>query len=132
MRLTEAQRTTILAEVESLLGKDTLLWLFGSRVDDAARGGDIDLYAEVAGDVPVQVEARLVARLEHKLDNHVDLVIRHPHSPESPLFNIARMTGVRLNAARKTGSSPSGREQRLVFRRRQGRPPVAPTHPDQD
>lgn len=36
---------------------------------------------------------------EYKLDNHVDLVIRHPDSPEAPLFNIARMTGVRLDAS---------------------------------
>lgn len=51
MRLTENQCAAIVAEVSSLLGPDTKLWLFGSRADDRARGGDIDLCAEVPREV---------------------------------------------------------------------------------
>lgn len=98
MRLTENQHAAIVAEVSSLLGPDTKLWLFGSRADDRARGGDIDLYAEVPREVAIDTKVQLLVRLEKRLDNHVDLVIRQPGSPESPLCKIARMTGIRLDA----------------------------------
>jgi len=42
MRLPEAERQAILNAVRSE-DPDAVVYLFGSRVDDAARGGDIDL-----------------------------------------------------------------------------------------
>lgn len=41
MRLTENQRQTIKSAVTRVIGEGTRLWLFGSRVDDSKRGGDI-------------------------------------------------------------------------------------------
>ncbi len=43
MRLTDFQIKTICESAEKNFGKDTHIWLFGSRVDDEAKGGDIDL-----------------------------------------------------------------------------------------
>jgi predicted nucleotidyltransferase len=96
VRLTESQEETIVREVASLLGEDASVWLFGSRARDSARGGDIDLYAEVSKPVPQRLKAKLVVRLEKVLSNHVALVIREPGMPESPIFSIARQTGVAL------------------------------------
>jgi predicted nucleotidyltransferase len=42
MRLTDFERRTIVDAVSSL-DPDAEVWLFGSRANDAARGGDIDL-----------------------------------------------------------------------------------------
>lgn len=96
MRISDVQRQTILREVAMLLGPETSVWLFGSRASDTARGGDIDLYAEAGAPVPPRLKARLVARLEQQLANHVDLVIREPGALDAPIFRIARETGVAL------------------------------------
>lgn len=43
MRLTTEQREVIRSAVRDIYGADSGIWLFGSRVDDSRRGGDIDL-----------------------------------------------------------------------------------------
>jgi uncharacterized protein len=43
MRLTNNQTTTIKNTVAEVFGSETQVFLFGSRVDDTRRGGDIDL-----------------------------------------------------------------------------------------
>jgi predicted nucleotidyltransferase len=43
MRLTEPQRRTLAATVRRRFGAGARLWVFGSRVEDAARGGDFDI-----------------------------------------------------------------------------------------
>jgi predicted nucleotidyltransferase len=35
------------AVIRRVLGDDPMVWVFGSRVDDGAKGGDIDLYVEL-------------------------------------------------------------------------------------
>jgi len=47
MRLSAASRKTIHDIVCDMPGSGATVRLFGSRVDDAARGGDIDLLVEV-------------------------------------------------------------------------------------
>jgi len=46
MRLTKEQISIIKTLVTRHFDSDTDVILFGSRVDDTARGGDIDLYIE--------------------------------------------------------------------------------------
>ena len=46
MRLTEEQAAIIRRTVREILGDDARVWLFGSRMDDDKRGGDVDLYVE--------------------------------------------------------------------------------------
>ena len=43
MRLTDQQHAIIRTTVTETFGSEADVWLFGSRVDDAKRGGDIDL-----------------------------------------------------------------------------------------
>ena len=43
MRLTADQAEVIRTAVREVYGEESRLWLFGSRVDDNRRGGDIDL-----------------------------------------------------------------------------------------
>jgi predicted nucleotidyltransferase len=47
MRLTSFQQQTICNKARHYFGNMTQVWLFGSRVDDSKRGGDIDLYIEL-------------------------------------------------------------------------------------
>ena len=46
VRLSEQERRVIRAAVTEHFGKDARVWLFGCRVDDTRRGGDIDLLVE--------------------------------------------------------------------------------------
>ncbi|WCT74210.1 hypothetical protein PQ455_02980 [Sphingomonas naphthae] len=47
MRLTEQEIAAIKGAAAEAFGPDAVVRLFGSRVDDALRGGDIDLHVEV-------------------------------------------------------------------------------------
>ncbi len=46
MRLTDQERRTIVEAVTAEFGPTVTLRLFGSRLDDAQRGGDIDLFID--------------------------------------------------------------------------------------
>ena len=46
MRITEKERRVLRDEARKAFGADSKVFLFGSRVDDARRGGDIDLLVE--------------------------------------------------------------------------------------
>lgn len=71
------------------------VWLFGSRVDDAARGGDIDLYVELPQPASALAVARTRGDLADVLEQNVDLVVNDGRG-ERPIYAIARATGVRL------------------------------------
>lgn len=43
MRISEQDAQKIKAVAQETTGEKTRVWLFGSRVDDNAKGGDIDL-----------------------------------------------------------------------------------------
>ena len=99
MRLDNQTRDIVKNEVSQLLGNDVVVRLFGSRVDDAQRGGDIDLLIDVATPLTgrVRVECRLAARLFIKLGGRkVDVLIREPNKPMSPIYEQALRQGVIL------------------------------------
>ncbi|MDT8440010.1 MAG: nucleotidyltransferase domain-containing protein, partial [Wenzhouxiangellaceae bacterium] len=47
MRLTNNQIQAIKTAAAEIFGDEAEVWLFGSRIDDDKRGGDIDLYVEL-------------------------------------------------------------------------------------
>jgi predicted nucleotidyltransferase len=99
MRLTNAQIETIRRDVRELAGKAARIWLFGSRLDDDQRGGDIDLMLELTEPVahPARLAARLSARLYLHLDGHsVDVVVSAPNLQRLPIHDVAFSTGQRL------------------------------------
>ncbi len=72
--------------------------LFGSRVDDAKRGGDIDLYIEAAVSPEVGVKARLqmVADIWGQLgERKIDVVV-NSGGCDLPIYAIAKRDGVWL------------------------------------
>jgi uncharacterized protein len=95
MRLTRAQIDTIRKAASQHFGKDALVWLFGSRLDDSKRGGDVDLYVEATHRNTLMSELRCKIALEDSLDLSVDLVVKEP-GKDKPIYNLAKTQGVRL------------------------------------
>ena len=99
MRLSEEHRAIIREEVARAFGPEAEVLLFGSRVDDTARGGDVDLLVRVPHPVENSTMAavRLATRLERRFDGRrVDVLLLTPDTPRQPIHDIAERTGVRL------------------------------------
>lgn len=99
MRLTESQRATIKTSVANVIGTESRIWLFGSRTDDAKRGGDIDLLIETDQTLPSRVAAlcQLEGNLVKKLgDRKIDILLKDARTPEAPIHRAAREQGVML------------------------------------
>jgi predicted nucleotidyltransferase len=96
MRLTEAQARFIRERICAAMGNGTRIWLFGSRVDDNRRGGDVDLYVEPAQPVSLADELRVRSDIADRLDLEVDLIVACQEPGSQPIHRIARHTGVPL------------------------------------
>ena len=99
MRLTDTQRSVIREEVQRHFGGNARPLLFGSRVRDDARGGDIDLYIEAVGDPQETLarELKLYAVLQRRLgEQRIDLLVRRVGSPLRPIDREAQDTGIAL------------------------------------
>ena len=99
MRLTEEQRRIILEKTARLFGPQARVRLFGSRVDDNARGGDIDLCIEVDRVLANRAAAasRLIAELQLVLgDQRLDVIIVDPATAPQPIHQQVRRQGIVL------------------------------------
>ncbi|NWG29894.1 MAG: nucleotidyltransferase domain-containing protein [Rhodocyclaceae bacterium] len=99
MRLTAQQIANIRAIVAELAGDDAIVRLFGSRLDDTAKGGDVDLLVEVphAVEAPAPLAARIAGRVSRALDGRkVDVVLAAPNLLSLPIHEAARRQGVAL------------------------------------
>jgi len=99
MRLAAEQIGHIVSATRELLGPGARVWLFGSRVDDARRGGDIDLLVESDRHVeqPVWTAAQLSARLQRRLgERRIDVLVSDPTTQPEPIHEVARSEGVLL------------------------------------
>jgi len=99
MRLTPLQIQTIKSAINRVLGVPCQVWLFGSRVDDDNRGGDIDLLVEA--ETVLANRAETLCRLQGALvmalgDRKLDILLKDTRSGDIPVFEIARRTGVML------------------------------------
>ena len=66
------------------------IYLFGSRVDDNKKGGDIDLFFETSVPLNLKQQLTLEYRLSVECDTKVDLLVKTPDQEEQPIFMIAR------------------------------------------
>jgi predicted nucleotidyltransferase len=80
MRLTDFERRSISEVVHSYL-PDARVLLFGSRVDDTTRGGDIDLLVLNAGEPDWQLKWQISEDIQQRIgEQKIDLVIEDPAS----------------------------------------------------
>ena len=97
VRLSEEELKAIVETAREVFGKGVKLWLFGSRVNPNAKGGDIDLYAEIEPYEDVlRKKLDFLVKLEEKIgEQRVDLILR-PFNDESFISKMAKEEGVRL------------------------------------
>ena len=96
MRLTESQIEAIRQLTRQVVGQSAHVRVFGSRLDDAARGGDLDLMLEIPEPVgnPALIVARmsaLVSRVMH--GRKVDVLLSAPNLMRLPIHDIAYTEG---------------------------------------
>jgi hypothetical protein len=104
MRLTPRQQQVLRQALRRRFGDGARLWVFGSRVDPRARGGDYDLMiATPEADVERLVDARLrfLADLHADPsfeDEKIDVVLHAPALQPAPLpiHAVALAQGVEL------------------------------------
>lgn len=99
MRLTEQQIQIIRDATLELVGHPAPVWLFGSRIDEAARGGDVDLMIQLSE--PVQDPAGLMVKLATRVSKcmhgrKVDVLIDAPNLKHFPIHDMVKANGVLL------------------------------------
>lgn len=101
MRLSKFEGETLVQAARVSFEPDAVVRLFGSRLDDAGRGGDIDLLVETR-----MTDARLIAQAHTRFlsfvyarlgEQKIDLLIDFPtRQQDAPIYAIARREGVLL------------------------------------
>jgi len=90
MRLTSQQCAKIREIVEPIAGRGSGIFVFGSRVDEAKRGGDVDLIIETDDHLDPLRASRIHSRLEANLQLPFDIFPVRRGSVLSPFQSMAR------------------------------------------
>lgn len=99
MRLTPEEIQLIRDTTAAYFGPEARVWLFGSRVDDQARGGDIDLMVDTPNTLktPFADTVALETALQLVLgDQKIDILLKHGGNEDTAFHQMARSTGVLL------------------------------------
>jgi len=96
MRLTTHQIEFIRQLVTQMFGRSAQVRVFGSRLDDSAKGGDLDLFLELskAVDNPAMLAAKLSAKVSRRMNGRkVDVLISAPNLKMLPIHEVAHREG---------------------------------------
>jgi hypothetical protein len=96
MRLTSSQRQLVVATVHQQLGTQARVSLFGSRLDDSAKGGDVDILVESEQQPSLLERARIKMILEAVLLLPVDVVTQKRGAQPTAFQRIAMEKSVVL------------------------------------
>lgn len=96
MRLTSNQIAVIKQKTALVFGENAKVFLFGSRADDSKKGGDIDLFIEIATDASILKKAQLKNLLETHLHLPVDILTVQRNAPLTPFQRIAFANSIGL------------------------------------
>jgi predicted nucleotidyltransferase len=95
MRLTASEIAAIGEEI-GRLDPNADVYLYGSRVDDTARGGDVDLLV-ISETLGFREVMRLRTRILDRIGwQQLDLIVRRRDQADDPLAAMALETGLKL------------------------------------
>ncbi|MFP4487398.1 MAG: nucleotidyltransferase domain-containing protein [Campylobacterales bacterium] len=97
MRLLEQQKNAIKQKALKYFGDDVNVYIFGSRMDDTKRGGDIDIYIKAKPlDNMLDVKIDYLQALEGELGKQKIDVVIDDGKAQKVIYEIARREGVEL------------------------------------
>lgn len=100
VRLKPTDLDAIVQAFKRYFSENDHLWIFGSRVDLQARGGDIDLYVETKTNAKLAVEAKtkfVIDICKQIGEQKIDVVINLLKDDFNlPIYDIAIKQGVKL------------------------------------
>ncbi len=96
MRLS-TKTVSILKVTVSRYIKTSTIILFGSRIYDDKKGGDIDILVQTNENVDMKKQIRILAECEIKgIDRKIDMIFQTPFSKEQSIFKTAIKEGIVL------------------------------------
>lgn len=101
MRLTQEQLDATHQSFRAYFLPEDRIWLFGSRVDDLKKGGDIDFYIETHyADSAKAVEKQIsfLSELKKRIgEQKIDVILNIlKHNKHQRIYDEAKNTGVQL------------------------------------
>ncbi len=96
MRLSN-EEITIIKKVILKYIDDAKIFLFGSRVDENKRGGDIDIFVKTDKIISLKNQIKILTELEiNGIQRRVDLLLKMPNSKDRAIFQTAQNEGIVL------------------------------------
>jgi uncharacterized protein len=89
MRLSQFQINTINSLAKKHFGQEATVYLFGSRIDNQKKGGDIDLFVNNNNETALTIEAKIhfLAELKAKIgDRKIDVVFDNASTRQKKNF----------------------------------------------
>lgn len=97
MRLSKEIKESVIHYAKEYFGNNIKLYLFGSRVDDNKRGGDIDLLIETTQKIDMETEISFLRAIYKNITSRkIDLLIKTPYRQDKPIYHTAISEGIRL------------------------------------
>lgn len=97
MRLSREIRESVIQYAKEYFGNNIKLYLFGSRVDDNKRGGDIDLLIDTTEKIDTKAEINFLRAIYKNITSRkIDLLIKTPYKQDKPIYHTAINEGIRL------------------------------------
>ena len=97
MRLKKEDIKSIKRITKECFGENSKIYLFGSRVDDNKKGGDIDLYIETDMKVNIfEKKIKMIGMLHNILgEQKIDIVINN-FTSKKYIYQVAHREGIAL------------------------------------
>ncbi len=97
MRLKPKVKKLIIKYAKQHFGDNSQLYLFGSRIHDDKKGGDIDLFLECTHDIDMEIQVHFLRDIyKNVTERKVDLLIKTPFTQDQPILHTAKKEGILL------------------------------------
>jgi predicted nucleotidyltransferase len=99
MRISSIEKATIIREARRWFGQNCRVLLFGSRTNDAKKGGDIDLFIVPSEKCDLYMnKVHFLAAIKSEIgDQKIDVVVQNGEDDDRMIVETARREGIELS-----------------------------------